>query len=218
MLADPETQLARERVRLLPERALFWPAERTLFIADPHWGKTAAFRAGGLPVPGGTSDADLGRLAAALRRTGAARLVVLGDLFHASGGRTAETLAAVAGWRARHPELEILLVRGNHDRGAGDPPPEWGFRCVDPPYRRGPWALCHRPEEAPPGGYALAGHLHPGVRLAGGGERVRLPCFWFGPRGGVLPAFGSFTGLQTVRPRPGDRVWVLAEGEVVAAG
>ena len=42
--------LAGEAVVLLPQRAIAWPSAQTLIIADPHWGKAAAFRAHGLPV------------------------------------------------------------------------------------------------------------------------------------------------------------------------
>jgi metallophosphoesterase superfamily enzyme len=66
------------------------------------------------------------------------------------------------------------------------------------------------------GGYALAGHIHPAVRLTErGGQSLRLPCFWFGARVGVLPAFGAFTGSARVRPRAGDQVFVVADGEVI---
>ena len=66
------------------------------------------------------------------------------------------------------------------------------------------------------GGYALAGHIHPAVRLSASGEKsVRLPCFWFGARCGVLPAFGAFTGSAEVLPRRGDQVFVIAEEEVL---
>jgi hypothetical protein len=34
----------------------------------------------------------------------------------------------------------------------------------------------------------------------------------------VLPAFGSFTGFGPVRPAPGDRLYVIAEDEVLAVG
>jgi len=64
----------------------------------------------------------------------------------------------------------------------------------------------------------LAGHIHPAVRLSGDGDSVRLPCFWFSPRVGVLPAFGAFTGSATVRPREGDQVFVIADGEIIAVG
>ncbi len=39
--------LCDERVQLLADRALYWPRARTLFVADVHLGKAAAFRAGG---------------------------------------------------------------------------------------------------------------------------------------------------------------------------
>ncbi len=51
-----------ERVQLYAERALYWPAGRTLFVADVHLGKTAAFRAGGVALPGGATAANLERL------------------------------------------------------------------------------------------------------------------------------------------------------------
>jgi hypothetical protein len=34
-------------------------------------------------------------------------------------------------------------------------------------------------------------------------------------RCGVLPAFGAFTGTAVVRPRQGDQVFVIADGEVL---
>src|SRR5690606_20889355 len=87
--------IAGEAVILLSERAIAWPAQRTLIIADPHWGKAAAFRAHGVPVPGGTTAADLARLDSALAGAGATRLIVLGDFWHARRGRTAGVDAAL---------------------------------------------------------------------------------------------------------------------------
>ncbi len=207
--------LQGESLLLLPERALLWERTGTLVVADAHLGKAAAFRAAGLPLPGGTTTATLARLSAALDRTGAGRLLLLGDFFHARAGRAARTLAAIAGWRERHADLEVVLVRGNHDRGAGDPPSEWGFDCHDEPWIEPPFAFRHHPEEEN-SRYVLAGHIHPAVSLSGmGGQREKLPCFLFGERIGLLPAFGDFTGGATVRPRRGDRVFVVAGEEVV---
>ena len=217
MPADVEIEVRGERLSLLPERAVHWPRERTLFAADTHGGKAAAFRAASLPIPEAMTEDDLTRLARMVERTRARRLIVLGDLLHARTGRSPETLGAIAAWRAAHPGLEILLVRGNHDRGAGDPPGDWNVRCVDEPFELPPFVLRHRPGE-PADGYALAGHLHPAVRLTGrGGQGLRLPCFWFQPHGAVLPAFGSFTGTATIAPCPGDRLFVIADGAVLPA-
>ncbi|HEX2093011.1 MAG TPA: ligase-associated DNA damage response endonuclease PdeM [Longimicrobiaceae bacterium] len=215
---DAVVEIRGERLLLLPERAALWEGAGTLLVADPHWGKAAAFRAGGIPVPGGTTAEGLARLEGLVERTGARRVVFLGDFLHAREGRSPATLRALAEWRSGRPGLELELVRGNHDRHAGDPPPGLGIRCVDPPRAEPPFVLAHHPGESP-AGYVLAGHLHPAVRLVGRGrQRERLPCFWFGAEGGVLPAFGPFTGAALVEPLPGDRVFVVAEQAVVEIG
>lgn len=218
MRSDLEIEVAGERLVLLPERAVHWPREGTLLAADTHWGKAAAFRAASLPIPDAMTGDDLGRLARMVERTGARRLIVLGDLLHSRSGRAPGTLDAIAAWRAARPDLEILLVRGNHDQHAGDPPPGWNVRCHDEPLAMAPFLLRHKPADTAEdtGGYTLAGHIHPAVRLSGrGGQELKLPCFWFGARGAVLPAFGSFTGTASIAPRRGDRVFVVADGAVL---
>ena len=199
-----------EDLLLLPERALYWRRTRTLLVADPHFGKAAAFRSAGIPVPAGTTEGTLARLDATLARTGASRLVFLGDFLHARQGRSAATLAALGTWRERHDALDVVLVRGNHDRRAGDPPAGLRIGCIDAPMIDAPLGFVHHPGEVP-GAYALAGHLHPGATMIGRGrQRMRLPCFWFGAQWAVLPAFGEFTGLATIDPSPGDQVFVIA--------
>ncbi len=213
-----EVVIAGERVVLLPERAVFRPATGQLLVADAHWGKAATFRAAGIAVPGGTTAEGLERIDAALQRTGAGEIVFLGDLFHARQGKSAAVLATLRAWRARHAALRLVLVRGNHDRGAGDPPADLGFEAVDPPLPSAPFVYAHHPEPDA-GGYVLAGHIHPAAVLRGPGRmRERLPCFHFGARVGVLPAFGAFTGAATVAPTAGDRVFVVAGDEVLRVG
>ena len=210
-----DIDVAGERLTLYADRAVLWVRKRTLLIADPHWGKAAAFRAGAIPVPRGTTTSGLARLDSLIERTGAERLIVLGDFLHARSGRSAETLRVMSSWRERHAALRMLLVRGNHDRHAGDPVPELGFEVVDPPLREPPFVFAHHPTRVD-GGFVVSGHLHPGVRLGGpGGLRARLPCFWFGADCAVLPAFGEFTGLAPISPASEDRVFAIAEGEVV---
>lgn len=215
-MTDVTITLAGETLCLMPERAIHWPRTQTLFVADPHWGKAATFRARSIPVPE-TADADLVRLDVALTRTGARRLIILGDLLHARIGRAQSIFKQITAWRERCPALEILLIRGNHDRMAGDPPAEWQMTCVDAPYPHAPFLLQHEPLTLEnPGGYALAGHLHPGARLTGAGRQgLIIPCFWFGEGCGVLPAFGSFTGCKPIQPKRSDGVYVVTEREVI---
>ncbi len=213
---DLVIELQQETLHLLPERALFWPRTQTLFIADPHLGKAATFRAHAIPLPEGNTVAELQRLSQALDRTGATKLVILGDLLHTARGRDAAVLDAVRVWREQCATLAIYLIRGNHDRHAGDPPADWHMEVVDGPTPGPIWVLNHEPL-SPITGYALAGHLHPAVQLTGKGRQsLKLPCFWFGERCGVLPAFGDFIDHGTIRPQQGDQVFVVTQSAVIA--
>lgn len=193
-------QVGGETVEFLADRALWWAREATLFVADVHLGKAATLRAGGIAVPRGATAADLARLATLVDRLAAQRLIVLGDLLHARAGRVAALDATFTHWRGERHRLDVVLVRGNHNTAAGDPPLDWRIDVRDAPFPLGPFMLQHEPD-APRTGHALCGHLHPGVRIRGGGDAARLPCFVVGPRRTVLPAFGRLTGLALVPPR-----------------
>jgi len=214
-MTDVILRISGEEIHLLAERALWWPNASTLVVADLHWGKASTFRAAGIPIPIGTTSDDLARLDSALTRTGARRMVVLGDLFHARAGRVAShTLAELRRWRSLAAPVEILLVRGNHDRHAGDPPSDLRINCVNSPAFVPPFVFRHEPAQGD--GFGLAGHVHPGLTLTGRGlQRETLPCFLIGQSGAILPAFGSFTGFGNVEPGPGDRAYVVVEGEVL---
>jgi DNA ligase-associated metallophosphoesterase len=213
--ATMHIEIAGETLTLFPDRAVHWARAGTVFIADPHIGKAATFRASAIPVPRGTTTEALLRLDALIAHTGARRVIFLGDYLHAREGRSPETLRVLADWHVANPGLELVLVRGNHDRRAGDPPGGLGLRCVDAPVIEAPFVLAHHPTSSPVG-YVLAGHLHPGAPLSGrGGMRERVPCFWFGRDCGVLPAFGEFTGLADVSADAGDRIVAVADGTLV---
>lgn len=212
---DLVIDVAGEALTLLAERALFWIARTTLFIADPHFGKAATFRALGVPVPRGTTTGTLARLDAVIGRVSPKRIVYLGDFLHAAEGRDAETLRVLNAWRRDHAAIEMTLVRGNHDARAGDPPRELEIECVTGPHVESPFVLDHHPR-ASASGYVLCGHIHPAVTLIGPGrQHSRLPCFWFGRQVGVLPAFGEFTGVAEAEVKPGDRVFVVADDSVI---
>jgi uncharacterized protein len=212
-------QLCNETLQLHASGAIHWPAQQMLLIADIHFGKSASFRALGVPVPRGTTSDNLAQLSALLEATQAQHIVFLGDFLHSKQAKAASTLGALARWRTQHAAIALTLVRGNHDARAGDPPEHLNIRIVDEPFIVGPFALCHHPQPVD-GHYALAGHWHPCVSLAGRArERLRLPCFWFGDEGGqdadrhavgILPAFGDFTGMHPIEPGAGDRVLAIA--------
>ncbi|MDB4914473.1 MAG: metallophosphoesterase [Gemmatimonadetes bacterium] len=210
------TIVGGEPLELHAERAIFWPRRCMLLIADPHFGKAASFRALGVYVPKGTTTSALARITTLIASTQPTRIVFLGDFLHAREGRNADTFAELARWRASHAAVAMQIVRGNHDKRAGDPPCEVGIECVDGPLIEPPFALAHHPVRSEHG-YMLAGHIHPCATLTGPArQRERLPCFSFSADVGILPAFGEFTGCAEVRRDDAARIWVVADDRVIA--
>lgn len=213
MMVECAVHLASTTLWLLGARALYWPPAGMLCIADAHFGKAAAFRAHGLPVPIGTTADTLTRLDVLLERYPVRHLVFLGDFLHARAAHGA-TRRALLRWRARHPELRCSLVRGNHDVHAGDPVAELGLAVTNEPLMCGPLALLHVPRLVV-GAHAIAGHIHPVFVLRGKAhQRVRLPCFVHAAGLTVLPAFGAFTGGHALAPTLQQQIF-LADGEAV---
>lgn len=203
-----------EELWLLPERALWWPARRALFIADLHLGKAATYRALGQPVPAGTTRANIERLSALLRLHHPEELVFLGDFLHAPQAHTPSVMDALQRWRDAFDTLRCTLVRGNHDERAGDPPPWLNIDVVDEPWLIGPFAACHHPQSHPTH-QVIAGHIHPVVHLSGKGrDHLRLPCFAVSDKRIVLPAFGEFTGGWAMAREAGCALFPAGGGAV----
>lgn len=201
--------LAGEPVRLLADRALYWPARRRLLLADLHLGKADTFRAAGIALPRGGTALDLARIAALVAATGAQAVWVLGDLLH---GRTdlSSWRAAWDAFRAGHPQLAVAVVDGNHDRAlrhAG-----LDLELLGDAVHDGPFVLRHAPGRDARG-HVLCGHLHPVCKLPG---QTRAPAFWLQAGCTVLPAFSAFTGGRPLRLLPGESA-VLCNGQALLA-
>jgi len=207
-------KIAGHQVLLLADRALYWPQRKILCVADAHFGKAAAYRAAGQPVPHGTTAANVLRLDMLLARHRPTHLIFLGDFLHAPKSHAPTTLAALHEWRQRHATLSCTLIRGNHDLRAGDPPATMGIEIVNEPLILGPFALRHTPF-AQAGQHVIAGHLHPMFRLQGKGHQtLRLPCFHSTDELTVLPSFGDFTGGHVITTS-GDSLVFVSDGNCV---
>lgn len=206
---------AGQRLTLLPSGAIHWPARRSLIVADVHLGKDATFRHLGVPVPAGNTAKDLDRIASLVQQTESTRLVILGDLVHGRTSHDDHLAAAFAGWRDRHARLDILLVRGNHDRSAGATPEDWRIEEVDEPFEDGPLTLAHHPDVTTEP--HLCGHVHPVVAVRDfDGSWVSIPCFAADASRLLLPAFGSFTGGCKVERTADRAIYAVTRTSVVA--
>lgn len=217
MNSSIKTVIGGTEVVLLGEKALYWPAGKTACVADVHFGKAAAYRALHQPVPTGTTAANLASLDRILESYDVERLVFLGDFFHAPSSISPPVIEALSAWRRRNRRLDCILVRGNHDRRAGDPPLELEVTVTNEPSLLGPFALRHTPGSHATH-YVLAGHVHPTIRLRGKGkERFLLPCFQVDDGMTVLPAFGEFTGGHPVRRTAKSRFFITDGSHIWSA-
>jgi len=210
-----EMTAAGQKLLLLPQRAVWWAANRTLFVADVHLGKAATFQRHAIPLPSGTTRSDLQQLTDLILATRVERLVILGDWLHAAEAQNPEVHAEIDRWRQAHQSLTVVLVQGNHDRLAGEIPVQWQIEVVGTRHEDAPFVYAHYPD-ADEAGYVLSGHLHPAVLLTGHGrQQLKPPCFWVRPDYMVLPAFGSFTGRACITPTQPDRVYVVTARAVL---
>lgn len=184
---------------LRSDGALYWPAERTLFVADLHLEKASFFAQHGQPLPPYDSRETLHRVGQAVAETGARRVVTLGDNFHDTEGAARLEEGACEMLRSLTRKVDWAWITGNHD-GPAD--------------AEGAAAQCGGTlhEELAIGGIAcrhealagetaseLSGHWHPKLDVTIRGRRVRRACAVIarrqdGPPRMVLPAFGAFTG------------------------
>lgn len=192
---------------LSSHRSVYLPVQEALLVADVHLGKAATFRSLGVPVPAGTTLANLQKLTNAIGRFKPKRLFILGDLFHAKAAFNPALLTEFRDWRNQHEQLELHLIVGNHDSKAGLPPSNLHIELHAEPHALGGFALCHHPQGVA-GAFSISGHVHPVFRLQGKArDRARLPCFLQRADQLVLPSFGEFTGGHVVELNSGDAVY-----------
>jgi uncharacterized protein len=209
-------QFKEQDLHLLPQKAIYWAQQKALLIADLHLGKVAHFRKEGFAIPQTAGYKNFEVLEALMGgQWPVEKILFLGDLFHSTANHE---WALLEEWISQYPGVEMILVKGNHDILPAAAYSQGRIKVVDS-LQMGPFSFAHHPVEAgkeDQGTYTFCGHLHPGARLSGGGrQQLTLPCFWLGRYQGVLPAFGSFTGLHIIKPSQGDRVFVVAGERVM---
>jgi len=195
-------------------RGIFWEEQQILFLADLHLGKAAHFRKSGLAAPAAILKSNFSNLNNLLTFFNPVKVLFLGDLFHSSLNSVWEKFET---FLSNFPDISFELVKGNHDILPDKIYEKSVMKIHEPPLIIEPFIFSHYPlEEFDVKLYNFYGHLHPGVLLEGfGGQNIKLPCFHFGNRQAVLPAFGTFTGLALQATKKGDRVFVIAEEEVL---
>jgi DNA ligase-associated metallophosphoesterase len=206
-----QIELWNNHFELLPQRAIFWREEEALILSDLHIGKGMHFRKEGIAVPNNVFDADLQKLNDLIQEFSPASLIVVGDMFHSHHNVEINLFDL---WRAQYQELEIHLVRGNHDILSISHFNDLGITLQDTLETEDfifSHARCEHSDK-----FCFSGHIHPGIRINGvARQTLKLPCFHFTSDSCTLPAFGQFTGLALIEPKSSDRIFAVLENKVI---
>lgn len=179
---------------LTNQRAIIWKEKEMLILSDLHLGKAAHFRKNGIALPSEVAMHDLKRLEQLITHFNAKTVVVVGDLIHASSN---SEVAIFKKLTSDLNDTQFILVKGNHDRISEKELQKLGIHQVIRTLRVDQISFSHQPEENSKG-FEITGHIHPGVRVRMLSKQyLRLPCFKISRHLIILPAFSSFTGLDT---------------------
>lgn len=197
------------------ERALYIPEYQLLVISDIHLGKSGHFRKEGLQIPKQVSDTDMLRLDSLLEIYNPTTLLVTGDMFHHDHNLDLEEFGE---WRKKYATLEIILVKGNHERLPTAFYEELHISLFSDYYEWGEFCFVHNRKDAPDHGkFIFSGHIHPGILLKGPArQRLKLPCFLFDDTAALLPAFSLFTGLSLIEAKKGQEVFAITVTGITA--
>ena len=187
---------AGHAMQMVDGRALFWPGESALLVADLHLEKGSWYAARGAMLPPYDSRATLERLTAIVDATGARRVITLGDNFHdddGAGRLDAPSRALIAGLAGTR---DLVWITGNHDEHL----PHGFGGTILPELVLGGITLRHE-ARAGETGHEVSGHYHPKLRIRVRNRHIARPCAVLArqaaPGGAqrlILPAFGAYTG------------------------
>jgi DNA ligase-associated metallophosphoesterase len=215
MQAPVSHKLFQQQLWLSAHRCVFWEEAKTLIVSDLHFGKTGHFRKSGIAVPQAVYKEDLQRLVHLLQYFQPQKLVVVGDLFHSHENKELELFRR---WRHDFANLEIHLVKGNHDILHDNWYRQCGIHVTPEELEMDCFRFRHDMSGPSVSGnhYFFSGHIHPGVRIKGAAKQsLSFPCFYFASSFCVLPAFSRFTGMALVRPADNENIFAIVNNHIV---
>ncbi|MEO5649357.1 MAG: ligase-associated DNA damage response endonuclease PdeM [Ginsengibacter sp.] len=202
---------------LSSSRCIFWEEEKALILSDLHFGKSGHFRKSGIGIPQNIYKEDLHRLFNQIQFFKPSVLIIAGDMFHSHANKEIDFFLK---WRNDIPEVRIFLIKGNHDILPIPFYKEANIETFEKELIIKNFCFTH--DITTSNGeqndllFTFSGHIHPGIRVEGMGKQsLQLPCFYFGKKYAVLPAFSLFTGLSKITPLKTDNVFALVEGRVI---
>ena len=209
--------LQQQTLWLSPESCLYWEEAAALVISDLHFGKSGHFRKEGIGIPQSVFKEDLQRLFAQVQFFKPKQLIIVGDFFHSTMNNE---VLLFEKWRKDIAQLPIHLIKGNHDILHKSWYKENNISVKNQELSMPPFTFVHdlvQKSEKTENNYFISGHIHPGIRIEGlAKQSLRFPCFYFTQQHAVLPAFGKFTGLYTIKPKKKDKVFAIVNKKIIS--
>ena len=217
MFAPFQFKFHQQTLWLSPARCIFWEEESALILSDLHFGKSGHFRKSGISIPQSIFKDDLQKLFSQIQFFKPKTLLIAGDMFHSTANKEIDLFLK---WRNDIPNVDFCLIKGNHDilsknfyKNADITIFESKLTIKNFCFVHDINASCDSDNEKL---FTFSGHIHPGIKLEGAGKQsIMLPCFYFGKKYAVLPAFSAFTGMAKIKPVKGDKVFALLKNEIL---
>jgi uncharacterized protein len=210
---------------LSTDRTLFWEEEKALIVSDLHFGKTGHFRKSGIAVPASLYKEDLQRLVNQIQYFQPRQLIIVGDMFHSHANAELDLFLK---WRSDLSGIDIRLIKGNHDILQTEWYDKAGIQISGLTHSVEDFHFVHdvvghfenkeetRAKKTDKKSYFFSGHIHPGIRIQGSGRQsLCFPCFYFGKKYAVLPAFSRFTGIAVIHPAAEEQVFAIVNQELI---
>lgn len=213
-MKDYKFSLLSQILLLHPYKTLFWNDRKILFFADIHLGKATHFRKHGIPIPETIHNPDFERMDHLIKIYKPERIIILGDLFHSAYNKSWLIFRRFC---EENITIKPELVVGNHDILDHI---HYDFLTLHTEKLIiEPFVLSHKPMEIQDlnGHYNLCGHIHPSVKISGfAKQNLRVECFYFGKNIGILPAFGSFTGMsKMIHKYTEDKIFAVTDQKII---
>jgi uncharacterized protein len=200
--------------------ALYWPAERTLAVADLHLGKGSYLSEDDVVLPPYDTAAAFDKLEEAIDRYDPQRVIALGDSFASEDGLDPHDLYWL---QDLMEDRDWFWVMGPDSV----PPPEAAGGVVSQHVTLAGIKFRHAPVKAPVG-QEVAGCMHPVANVSEYEHATRGRCFVSNGMRLVLPSMGCYSAGNNVLHecfdpllgRNGLFVWLVGNGRVqqVASG
>jgi len=178
------------------QRSIYWQAQNALIFSDLHSGKSAHFRKHGMAIPSYLHYSDLERLQFLIQHYQPKKIIIVGDLIHASNNKEVIDLKRIT---STFSSTDFHLIKGNHDRISEKLIKDLGITSVTENLVIDSIQFVHEPSSninLP----TISGHIHPGIQIPLlKNSRKKLPCFVVQSSQIILPAFSKLTGLDTTK-------------------